>query len=457
MTGESRNRLGAVLLAGLLVFGPRLQVLDLHVVAAIVSALGGLLVLARGRSRHSGSVRLLVTGLLPAFGWSLAIVQLRGSDDFTLPYVVAIGGVYCLASLGVLSLYESVYAERGGSALIRHVVAWGAVNGAVAISSVFSPWVRRAIQSSFDVGFNEVWVDVGYRALDLSLGGGTNASVTFAGVFLVGLVVPEVRRRGTLWVPLCVVGLASVLSGRTGAVILALGVTVLVVGWGVRRRRLVGGTGRRGHGAQASPLGSKQGKLAAAGVGGALVSVILVSAVSSTVNPVEQLGDVLVPYALEDRQAPVGGQRGGGPSVLGSRVLGFILEDMYFLPEGGDDLLVGTGTMGRDEAEGYVASDVGYVRVIFASGLVGAALLYGFFVVSGLRAYRPPRSWASQAAAGYICVVLVANLKEAFLFPRGGGVLLFILLLVALAETQGGRSGVARTRGVAAKWASVRR
>jgi hypothetical protein len=72
------------------------------------------------------------------------------------------------------------------------------------------------------------------------------------------------------------------------------------------------------------------------------------------------------------------------PTVL------LLLDYHYFLPESGRDLLFGLGTLGRSAGDvGFtISSDVGFVRLIFAVGLVGSACLYMLYVVAAARGMK---------------------------------------------------------------------
>ncbi|WP_143595728.1 hypothetical protein [Tamilnaduibacter salinus] len=52
------------------------------------------------------------------------------------------------------------------------------------------------------------------------------------------------------------------------------------------------------------------------------------------------------------------------------------LKNMYFLPLHGQELVLGTGDLGRNQELGYLPSDVGYVRSLHGFGLIGSALMY---------------------------------------------------------------------------------
>jgi hypothetical protein len=105
---------------------------------------------------------------------------------------------------------------------------------------------------------------------------------------------------------------------------------------------------------------------------------------------------------------------------------------MLFLPPSDLGLLIGTGNAGRSDFLPYIASDVGYVRVIFSVGLVGLAVLALGYVPLGVMAWRV--RFHSSLAAGvlfYLAVMFVANFKELHVVPRGGAALLAAFSMAA--------------------------
>ena len=69
-------------------------------------------------------------------------------------------------------------------------------------------------------------------------------------------------------------------------------------------------------------------------------------------------------------------------SLLENHTIQLLLSTHYFLPDDTFTLLFGCGSSGRDSVNTgfYLSSDVGYVRNIFAYGIVGSFLLYAIYL-----------------------------------------------------------------------------
>jgi hypothetical protein len=88
------------------------------------------------------------------------------------------------------------------------------------------------------------------------------------------------------------------------------------------------------------------------------------------------------------------------------------LKNMYFLPVHGQELVLGTGDLGRNQALGYLPSDIGYVRALHGFGLIGTVMMYVPFVLIGMTMFRKGRVGESQVAL-VLCAaaILAMNLK----------------------------------------------
>lgn len=71
-----------------------------------------------------------------------------------------------------------------------------------------------------------------------------------------------------------------------------------------------------------------------------------------------------------------------------------LLENHYFLPNNFFDLCFGIGTSGRNETQTgvYLPSDVGFVRLTFAYGVLGSVFLYGFYFIIFIKSFRNLRN-----------------------------------------------------------------
>lgn len=55
-----------------------------------------------------------------------------------------------------------------------------------------------------------------------------------------------------------------------------------------------------------------------------------------------------------------------------------IMNDMIILPNEGYKFIFGSSNMGRSNRMEYIPSDIGYIRILFAIGIIGSVILYGW-------------------------------------------------------------------------------
>jgi hypothetical protein len=104
------------------------------------------------------------------------------------------------------------------------------------------------------------------------------------------------------------------------------------------------------------------------------------------------------------------------------------LGTMYFIPEDPLTVVFGQGITGRGDV--YVRSDVGYVLSLYGIGLIGTALVVGFYLYVLAVSWRL-RRWDRQIAllsALFCAAVMVLNAKEQSLLTRHGFTVTALLL-----------------------------
>ena len=108
---------------------------------------------------------------------------------------------------------------------------------------------------------------------------------------------------------------------------------------------------------------------------------------------------------------------------LGSISTDILLEKEYFLPRNLLETLVGTGNY-------IVASDTGWVRFIFGSGVIGIFIAYAFYYFSAFYAYKNFRAMPLLAIfiMSYFVILIPLNLKDAYYFAMGSTQIFFLIL-----------------------------
>lgn len=307
--------------------------------------------------------------------------------------ILTLYAIFAATALGYL--YIRRYGVNAGQEFVRSVFVSGVIHSIIMILVYFYQPFRNWLYSF--VYLNEVgehFIQTMQRSPGLTKAGGDGLSVLQAiagscGVYLF-LAESGKNRRGFahIWISLTtfLVLLSILLSARTGLMLFLTNLLLLVV-------------------LTAKPLRSL-GKLVLPMVTTIIGSFGVVYALIHTDYSVFLDRALLVfEVGLLDLDS-IGSVR--------------ILKTMFFLPDHPISLLFGTGNFGRDPSLAYIPSDVGYVRVLFGSGIVGVLLLLSFYGVLGLAAGHGMRGARTKKAGVMLMIVvldmLALNVKALTLF-----------------------------------------
>lgn len=382
----------------MLLFGPRLQLVDLHTLAVLAFAgLGVLSLLSRGERRW---ISFLLIAQIPGLAYAAFVSLSAGAGDLTMLWIAFKWMLYLLAGFGLADLYQQRAGNEWENLILRHTMLAALVNALFVVAVVISAPLRTIASSLLVMEEKGHWIEEGFRGFDLSMGGGASGSIVFA-VLFVAFVHASVQRPVLPLSALCaaVMFMGTGLSGRTGLAIAAAGLFLIAV---------------------ASPSGgsrSWRGVSTLAGMGVLTVAAGLFVALSE--SPVAiHFREVVMPWALEGLLSDSGG-------ATGNRSVNAIVEEMLFLPPTDSELLMGSGNAGRSEILRYIPSDVGYVRMLFSVGVIGTVLFAcGYFPLAMLSWRSRKTSPLSFGVGFYLVVTVMVNLKELHLAPRGGAALL---------------------------------
>lgn len=105
----------------------------------------------------------------------------------------------------------------------------------------------------------------------------------------------------------------------------------------------------------------------------ALFIYINIDLIASLSPALKRLSDTLIPL-FEGRIFEV-------PTIK------ILLETHYFLPHNLLEIILGTGSTGRCDIN-FISSDVGYVRTIFSTGIIGSILLYSIYFLILIKSFK---------------------------------------------------------------------
>jgi hypothetical protein len=139
--------------------------------------------------------------------------------------------------------------------------------------------------------------------------------------------------------------------------------------------------------------------------------------------------EVVFPWVFEFLYQAASGEGLGTASTTA-------IKEMYFLPENTVHLFFGTSNAGRGLRLAYIPSDVGYIRAIFAVGIIGLILMYVpymYMLIQGLKNFR--KSPLAAPLIYYCFAFFIANFKEMHFVPRGGCAIIFLLFIAVLVKS----------------------
>lgn len=122
------------------------------------------------------------------------------------------------------------------------------------------------------------------------------------------------------------------------------------------------------------------------------------------------------------------------------------VQNMYFLPESTQHLLLGDGNFGREKTLPYIDSDIGYIRTIFGVGIVGSLVMFlpfAYILVVTIRNRRLSKN-LSRMIILVVIVILITNFKvfHYFEFRESFRVLFLLLSTLAVLKTHSQREDV---------------
>lgn len=390
-----------VLLLFGLTFGPKVSGFD------VISATALLLVV-----RHLMSSRVIHAGVLAyalllvgALGYAATITAVYGAAD--LYHVLRIGrallnfaGAYALVTW-YASRYEGRFADR----LLADLFIVIALHSALMAAMYISPSLRDGIYAT--TGFDESYdkATAGWRISGLTEGLGTLSVTQAAGLLIAPFarhMFPGLLRQMAFGIAVLLVALSVVLSGRSGLVLAAVFMPiVLMVAHGRRWRR--------------SAVWSYRSVKAnrAAVVLAVILAVVTINTLDREVR--ERMATRTMPHAFEMIRSLLDDEGLQTASTTD------VIEDQFFLPDSASVLLFGNSNSGRGALED-IPSDTGAVRMLFGLGLIGSSLVYIFYVAAMVQAWQVRHLHRGVALVSLLFSlgVMIANFKTVLALTRNG-------------------------------------
>jgi hypothetical protein len=330
--------------------------------------------------------------------YSAIVVVVAGAVDAQVMMRSARATVNYLGCGALFFLYTLHFREQAIVRTVQHVYACLSVHGALILAMFAAPGLRAAVYAAADTA---AYVNptapflLGLRVPGLTYGLATTSVLHLMALLLLPFIlVATTSRTARLGVWFCALlnCVAILLTGRTGLVF----AVVLLPAVFFAARLWAGASARRG---------ARRGSL--------LVLVALIGAGAAAIGT---WGYEYFAYNIR-----VAAEVGEFFAEGGRTQTTEVVADMYFLPDDVGTLVFGSSNLGRGDL-GYIASDVGFISLIFATGLIGLALTLAPYAMGAFTAYRCVRDRALPVLglATLACVVasVMLNFKELSLLTR---------------------------------------
>lgn len=323
----------------------------------------------------------------------ILVTIINNSPDLTGVQLIIKLVLYFIVCRGVIYLYRKEYGLKYDYYLICHIIFATFINAIFVIVNFLSRDFRL-ISGKYiylDDG-NSHWIESGFRVFDVSMGGGASASFAFFMVFLLGIIkIKDLNLACRLMV--MTIGISTIFLGRSGFLMsLSVYVFYQLIGIGIRRMFFLG-------------------------------FIFIISCIAF------YYVDLNRKWLLWIFEFYFSYLEGGAFETKSSSAI----KDMYFYPHELSTLLFGNGSFGRNVLLEYLPSDVGYIRVIWAGGLIGVFLLYWMVFFDFIYNHSITKLlYNKRSLFSFIFVIsiLLINAKELYVAPRGGGVLCYLVIFL---------------------------
>lgn len=385
----------------LALFGPRLEAIDL----SYMGTLYGLVSAAFFSRRLSRLFWETVIGFLLLLLVALVHFIITGmADPFGLFLCIKLT-VFFVSAVGLAAAIRERDRFKTQQRIALLIAITAALDASTALFFKTSENWRSLIGEYFYVAESSLhWLDGQYRAIDISLGGGASASMTFSMGYLIALalLVGGSKRAKLLLTALVVLFAATLITGRTGAYA-CVAITLLTIG-------------------RAFVIGKQWPRVLAALFFGALVLLLFASRYPSILEWIMRPLTPAASFNLDPSE----------PRFFSA------YSAMWFIPQDLITFIFGNGNFGRNPALPYVPSDVGYIRAVWAWGISGSVAIYLATVWPLVNNHRSLQKYGRSSGTEQrlelklfnlcnlilIILLLAFNLKELHLMARGSAMLL---------------------------------
>ncbi|OED89074.1 hypothetical protein [Vibrio breoganii] len=321
-------------------------------------------------------------------------------------------GLFLLAGgIALVSIYRNIYKEKYIFLIFKHIVYAAIFNCIVGMLVLYFADLRDVIYSFVNIADNaKIHLEQGYRTSGLFYSGVSSLSLYYCCVLFLYLTTYRSKTQHNIFghnktvlsfiaFGLLVIGI--IYAGRLGLLVLIL-VFLLALCFG---RKFIG----------------IERHLVVRYIGlGLLLSIPIVFVYWSSLQKV-------ILWAFELFIPKETGE-------VRSRSLDILLNQMIIFPR---DLLLGDGSIGRDNINNYVSTDIGYLLLLFMGGIPVLLSYIFLFIILLYTTYSSRYEYIRYPAMFSVMLIVIGNFKDAYIFTSSGlGQLCLILVVVSCFENK---------------------
>lgn len=382
------------------------------------SIIGFYLFIRKGRLEKSICYILLLMTI--AFLYLAVVSMIGGFQDTTILKAILLGYIMLFASYSVVYIFRRLYGSDFVKMLLLNIFMAGVLHSAIMILTFLSPIFSEFLYQYIVISEkSEESLNLNIRVPGIVFSGFSFLSTSNAMITIIGIVsLFEISNkfcfyRTTFFVLGIITTLIGIfLSGRTGQVILVLGVVFYFI-WNFYRQGLL-----------QKIMWKKIATFAF------LMSLLFFSVIYYF-DLYLYTDNLMLTFEMFYNFSETG--------RLSTKTTDALLEEHYFFPSSLSGLLFGSSNFGRSEYLPYIPSDVGYVLFVQGAGICGFILSYSFYLLIIFYAYKLKHKdpILSFLIIYFVFVIFIANFKDFYFISFSGYSQIIFLLLCALLINSG--------------------
>lgn len=313
--------------------------------------------------------------------------------------------------------YRTRYEKDAQRHFFQDISAIAAIDSLFVIAAYFNSTVwnfgyKYLGGSTLEINEFISQIEQSRRSFDIGIGSGAMASISFS-IFFVICILNFMKYKSLYLSFLCLLILfATSLLGRTG---LFIELVILLIVSPIIIKNMLSNFKIK--------ISSVRGLLSMSVL--VMVTLVLIPFILKS-SQIEKFQNTTLPWVFEAYYNYIENGR------VTTTTTDVVFGKMYFFPDDTSHMLFGNSNLGRLSNFERIASDVGYIRMIFGFGLIGMILLYLPYFFLLFFTLKRLKSISSKIILISVSILLVVNSKELHLLIGAYSIIIFVCFLFVL-------------------------